>query len=103
MVPVASMTAVTGVVSVLPLVRDVACVPRVRIFPVAGRGGRDGVPAVGGRVCGVAVVVLMRVRVCHCCFPCPGPALRWWPAQEAGLISLSTTHLWLVIFMPPAS
>ncbi|OAX53365.1 hypothetical protein A5N15_11735 [Rothia kristinae] len=62
MVPVASMTAVTGVVSVLPLVRDVACVPRVRIFPVAGRGGRDGVPAVGGRVCGVAVVVLMRVR-----------------------------------------
>ena len=95
-----------GVVTVF---HGVVFVLGARVVTVAGLGGRDAV---------VVMVMVMRGRVRHCSslpLVLPRSSLRSGrvsprtlqgprrPAQEAGLISLSTTHLWLVIVMPSDS
>ena len=102
-------TAVIAVPGMVAVFHGVAFVLGMRVVNVAGLGGLVG---------DVAVVMVMRGRVRHCSslpLVLPRSSLRSGrvsprtlqgprrPAQEAGLISLSTTHLWLVIFMPSDS
>ena len=100
-------TAVMTVPGVVTVFHGVVFVLGARVVTVAGLGGRDA-----------GVVMVMRGRVRHALrFPSSFPDLsfdrvvfRRGPsarprrsAQEAGLSSLSTTHLWLVIVMPSDS
>ncbi|GAA1196802.1 hypothetical protein GCM10009585_12630 [Brevibacterium paucivorans] len=106
-------TAVIAVPGVGTVFHGVAFVLGMRVVNMAGLGGRDAV---------VVMVMVMRGRVRHCSslpFVLPrsflrsgrvsprtlqGPSGRLRrPAQEAGLISLSTTHLWFVMVIPSDS
>ena len=102
-------TAVIAVPGVGTVFHGVAFVLGMRVVNMAGLGGRDAV---------VVMVMVMRGRVRHCSslpFVLPRFFLRSGrvsprtlqgpqrPAQEAGLISLSTTHLWFVMVIPSDS
>ncbi len=97
MVPMPGMTTVTSMFTVIAVVHAVSlmlCVCTGRVGMVRRRGG----VVVAMRLLGsVDAVVLMFVRICHRL----APLVR--PAQEAGWISLSTTHLWFVMVMPSDS
>lgn len=92
-----AMPGVTSMSTVVAMVHAVSLMPRVRTSFVGMVRCRGGVVAAMRLLGGVDAVVLMFVRICHRL----APLVR--PAQEAGWISLSTTHLWFVMAMPSIS
>ncbi len=88
MVTMPGMVAVAHIVPFMPRLR-IDCVDMVR-----RRGGVVAVPSLLGCV---DMAMLMFVWTCHRLTPLV------WPTQEAGWISLSTTHLWFVMVMPSDS
>src|SRR5699024_6021211 len=116
MAAVAAVLVVAALMIVLPGLHGVAVVLGVRVVPVAGIGGRCRIVGAVRSLVGGVAVMMVRIRIRHgsslplgipldrvMSVPPRACVARGGPAQEAGWISLSTTHLWLVIFMPPAS